>query len=68
MRVRLDDIAVRPTRRRSLRLVRARVHDDSGRFAATWFNQDHLARVLTPGDELLLRGPRRRRRAAARWR
>ena len=56
VRVRLDDISVRPTRRRSLRLVRARVHDDSGRFTATWFNQDHLARVLGPGDELLLRG------------
>ena len=56
VRVILDDIAVRPTRRRSLRLVRARIHDASGRFAATWFNQDHLARVLHPGDELLIRG------------
>ncbi|HMN98839.1 MAG TPA: hypothetical protein PKD59_05450, partial [Miltoncostaeaceae bacterium] len=56
VRVILDDIAVRPTRRRSLRLVRARIHDGSGRFAATWFNQDHLARVLHPGDELLIRG------------
>ena len=56
VRVVLDDIAVRPTRRRSLRLVRARIHDASGRFAATWFNQDHLARVLHPGDELLIRG------------
>ena len=56
MRVRLDDIAVQRTRRRSLRLVRARVHDDSGRMTAIWFNQEHLARILTPGDELLLRG------------
>ena len=56
VRVVLDDIAVRPTRRRSLRLVSARVHDATGRFTATWFNQAHLARVLTPGDELLLRG------------
>ncbi len=56
VRVRLDDIAVQRTRRRNLRLVRARVHDDSGRMAALWFNQDHLARVLQPGDELLLRG------------
>jgi ATP-dependent DNA helicase RecG len=56
VRVRLDDISVRPTRRRSLRLVRARVHDASGAITATWFNQEHLARILQPGDELLLRG------------
>ena len=56
VRVRLDDIAVQRTRRRNLRLVRARVHDDSGRMTAVWFNQDHLARILAPGDELLLRG------------
>ena len=56
VRVVLDDIAVRPTRRRGLRLVTARVHDATGRMSATWFNQQHLARVLQPGDELLLRG------------
>ena len=56
VRVRLDDIAVQRTRRRNLRLVRARVHDDSGRMVAVWFNQEHLARILQPGDELLLRG------------
>ena len=47
---------MRPTRRRGLRLVLARVHDASGRMTATWFNQEHLARDLGPGDELLLRG------------
>ena len=56
VRVRLDDITVRPTRRRGLRLVRARVRDATGAATATWFNQEHLARVLQPGDELLLRG------------
>jgi ATP-dependent DNA helicase RecG len=56
VRVRLESIAVRPTRRRRLRLVRATVSDATGRMAATWFNQDHLARMLQPGDELLLRG------------
>jgi ATP-dependent DNA helicase RecG len=56
VRVRLDAISVRPTRRRRLRLVQARVHDDSGRLTAVWFNQEHLARILAPGDELLLRG------------
>ena len=56
VRVRLEAIGVHPTRRRRLRLVRARVSDATGRLVATWFNQDHLARTLTPGDELLLRG------------
>jgi ATP-dependent DNA helicase RecG len=56
VRVRLDDVAVQRTRRRNLRIVRARVHDDTGRLAALWFNQQHLARILQPGDELLLRG------------
>ncbi len=56
VRVVLDTIAVRPTRRRGLKIVSARVHDASGRMGATWFNQAHLARVLHPGDELLLRG------------
>jgi ATP-dependent DNA helicase RecG len=56
VRVVLDDIAVQRTRRRNLRIVRARVHDASGRLTALWFNQQHLARILQPGDELLLRG------------
>jgi ATP-dependent DNA helicase RecG len=56
VRVRLDDVSVRPTRRRRLKIVQARVHDDTGRMVAIWFNQQHLARVLVPGDELLLRG------------
>ena len=56
VRVSVDDVSVRPTRRRGLRLVIARVHDASGRMSATWFNQEHLARVLGPGTELMLRG------------
>ncbi len=56
VRVRVDEVSVRPTRRRGLRIVRARVHDASGRIVATWFNQEHLLRLLSPGDELLLRG------------
>ncbi len=56
VRVRLEAIRVHPTRRRNLRIVRARVRDASGQLTAIWFNQDHLARVLRPGDELLLRG------------
>jgi ATP-dependent DNA helicase RecG len=56
VRVRLQSIEVRPTRRRRLRIVRARVGDETGSLIAVWFNQDYLARVLSPGDDLLLRG------------
>ncbi len=52
----LVSIAVIPTRRRGLRLVRARVRDATGPLTAVWFNRDYLARTLTPGDRLLLRG------------
>ena len=56
IRVVLDSIAVVPTRRRGLRIVRAKVHDDSGAISAVWFNQAYLAGVLEPGDELMIRG------------
>ena len=56
VRVRLLSISVRPTRRRRLRIVQARVADESGTLQAMWFNQDYLARALVPGDTLLLRG------------
>lgn len=54
--VELLSISVVPTRRRGLRLVRARVRDASGPLTAVWFNRDYLARTLSPGDRLLLRG------------
>ncbi len=56
VRVRLSSIEIRPTRRRGLRLVRARVADETGPLMAIWFNQDYLARQLNSGDLLLLRG------------
>ena len=56
IRVVLDSIAVVPTRRRGLKIVRARVHDDSGAISALWFNQAYLAGMLEPGDELMIRG------------
>ncbi len=56
LRVTLDSIAVVPTRRRGLRIVRAKVHDASGAISALWFNQAYLAGVLEPGDELMIRG------------
>ncbi|MDA2953953.1 MAG: ATP-dependent DNA helicase RecG, partial [Actinomycetota bacterium] len=56
VRVVLDSISVIPTRRRGLKMVRAKVHDATGSIAAIWFNQGYLAGVLTPGDELMIRG------------
>lgn len=56
VRVVLDRIAVVPTRRRGLRIVRARVHDASGSISAVWFNQAYLATRLAPGDEMMIRG------------
>jgi ATP-dependent DNA helicase RecG len=54
--VTLDSIAVVPTRRRGLKIVRARVHDATGAITAVWFNQGYLAGVLVQGDELMIRG------------
>ena len=47
---------VRPTRRRSLTIVEARVHDSSGEATAIWFNQGWLAERLQPGLRVRLRG------------
>lgn len=55
-RARLQSIRVQRTRRRGLRLIRARLRDDTGLLEAVWFNQDYLVRTLNEGDELMLRG------------
>jgi ATP-dependent DNA helicase RecG len=47
---------LRPTRRRRLTIVEARVADDSGSAVATWFNQRWLIDRLEPGVRLLLVG------------
>ncbi len=47
---------VRPTRRRSLKLLECEVSDDTGTVKATWFNQAYLAEQLTPGVKILVRG------------
>ena len=52
----LDRIVVVPTRRRGLKMVRARVHDSSGHIDAVWFNQAYLAGALVEGDEMMIRG------------
>ena len=43
-------------RRGRLRIVTARVADDSGRINATWFNQPWLVKQLRPGRRVRLRG------------
>ncbi|MEK6277366.1 MAG: ATP-dependent DNA helicase RecG [Actinomycetota bacterium] len=47
---------LRPTRRRGLTIVEAKVADSSGAMTAIWFNQAWLAEKLTPGTRLLLQG------------
>ncbi|NPV91384.1 MAG: ATP-dependent DNA helicase RecG [Firmicutes bacterium] len=42
--------------RRKVRVVRARLVDESGSMVAVWFNQPHLVRQLKPGDELIITG------------
>ncbi len=46
----------RPTRRRNLRIVEAKVADSSGAMKAVWFNQAWLAERLRPGVRVLLNG------------
>ena len=56
VRVELHSIRMAPTRRRGLVTVRALVGDETGRLEAVWFNQRHLLRALSPGDQLMIRG------------
>ena len=53
---RVERVSLKRTRRRNLRLVQAMVRDETGYMQAVWFNQDYLADVLKPGEELFLRG------------
>jgi ATP-dependent DNA helicase RecG len=47
---------VRPTRRRNLKILEAKVADESGAATAVWFNQAWLADRLVPGTHWLLHG------------
>lgn len=58
-------LSVRPTRRRNLKVVELRGHDESGPVRATWFNQVHLKQLLLPGRRVLLFGKVRRPFAGA---
>lgn len=56
VRCKLRSIGLQRTQRRNLRLVKAVVADETGYMEAIWFNQGYLAELLSPGDELFLRG------------
>jgi ATP-dependent DNA helicase RecG len=54
--VRVRSCRLRPTRRRRLQIVEARVADDTGPLRALWFNQAYLVDQLAEGTVVLLRG------------
>ncbi|REJ74220.1 MAG: ATP-dependent DNA helicase RecG [Acidobacteria bacterium] len=62
----LHGISRVPTRRRSLRIVRAELRGPEGRLACVWFNQPYLARSLRDGQTVLLHGSVVERRGALR--
>src|SRR3954453_4306481 len=55
------EIKVRPTRNRRVKIVEAKVADESGPMVAVWFNQPWLATKLPAGTRVLLHGECRRR-------
>ncbi len=57
VRCTVERIALRPTRRRNLKIVQASVRDDGGNtVTAVWFNQAWLVEQLRPGTRVLLHG------------
>ncbi|HEX6713243.1 MAG TPA: ATP-dependent DNA helicase RecG [Thermoleophilaceae bacterium] len=54
-------IKIRPTRNRRVKIVEAKVADESGPMVAVWFNQPWLATKLPEGTRVLLHGEVRRR-------
>jgi ATP-dependent DNA helicase RecG len=57
----IRSIKVRPTRNRRVKIVEAKVADESGPMVALWFNQPWLASKLPEGTRVLLHGECRRR-------
>jgi ATP-dependent DNA helicase RecG len=57
----IRSIKVRPTRNRRVKIVEAKVADESGPIVAVWFNQPWLATKLPEGTRVLLHGEVRRR-------
>ena len=56
MLVEVRSARTRPTRRRRLTILEAKVADETGVATAVWFNRAWLAEKLTPGTRLLARG------------
>jgi ATP-dependent DNA helicase RecG len=59
--VAVRSVQVKPMRNRRMKLVEARVADETGPMVAVWFNQPWLARELTEGTRVLLHGEMHRR-------
>ena len=59
-------LSTRLQRARRLKLVKARVADETGEITAVWFNQAWLADRLVPGTQVRLRGSLRGREFAVR--
>ena len=57
----VKSIKVRPTRNRRVKIVEAKVADETGPMVAVWFNQPWLAQKLPEGTRVLLHGELRGR-------
>src|SRR3954453_17852022 len=57
----IRSIKIRPTRNRRVKIVEAKVADETGPITAAWFNQPWLATKLPEGTRVLLHGEIRRR-------
>jgi ATP-dependent DNA helicase RecG len=57
----IRSIRVRPTRNRRVKIIEAKVADESGPITAIWFNQPWLATKLPEGTRVLLHGEVRQR-------
>lgn len=56
IKVRILEIARVPTFRRAFVMIKAKVGDETGSIAVTWFNQPWLLKTLVPGTEIFLSG------------
>ncbi len=56
VKVEVKSCRVRPTRRRSLKILECEVSDETGTVKAVWYNQAYLAEQLIPGANILIRG------------
>lgn len=49
------------TGRKGFHIIRATIHDGSGKIDAVWFNQRHLTQILSKGTWVFLQGPLNRK-------